>query len=125
MLDSMKNAEILKNAVVVKGSKDTNYIESLSQGQTLNSLREYGKLVEEISSMENPTKEFKKTYFNSLIGFLSWDLAFNGKFDGTIEKWSMAACGIIPKEFEDYKFLADEIAIFSKSYVNYYAAMVK
>ena len=125
MLNNKKNFETLANVVVVAGVKDEEYIESLAQRQDLKTLREYGKISARIKDATAPSKELKENYVKSLFGFLAWDLCFNGHFDGTIEGWSMIACGLIPVEFKEYDFLAEDLARFAKSYVNYYANMVK
>ena len=124
MLNSINNREIVAASIIATGEISCKYIEDLAQSQTLNTLKEYGSIQERIVELSNPSKELKEKHAKACMGFLAWDLAFNGKFDGNLQTWALAACGLLPKQFEGYEFMAEEIAVFSKNYVNYYASKV-
>jgi len=124
MLNAINNREFIASGIVIEGKADTNRIEEMAQSQNLSTLKEFMEMQARMVEYTSPTQEFKAKYARACMSFLAWDLAFNAKFDGNVQGWALAACGILPKKFKDFEFMADEIAIFSKAYVNYYASHV-
>ena len=119
------NKKIIDAMTCVTGNKQTELIEKLASEFSLARCRQYHAIMQRISEKQDPSNDEKREYWSLLKGFLAWDLAYQMHFDGDLAGWGLLSCGVFPKEFEKFKFLADDIAIFAQAYVNYYMARVK
>ena len=119
------NIEILKNMFSVVDFNQKKLIEELAQSFSIEENREWKRLSMRFADDPNQNRENREQYWNLLKKALAFDLAYNGQFDGELSGWSLMACGVIPRAYEGFRFLADDISSFAKAYVNYYSSMAK
>lgn len=122
-MGKIENKKIIDNTVTVTGSETVKVIEELAGSFSIADNRKFKSL--QLKVLEpSVTRDIKEEYITLLCKGLAWDLVYNDAFDGNLTGWGLIACGVIPAEFKDYRFAAEELAVFARSYVNYYMSQV-